>query len=151
MILTYTTLPIQRPLPSPQETTTYTTAINDGIRVTTGIEGCGSSCGGTNKYYTYNQWNEVTSVISRPGYTTTYTYNEPANFYDRAGDIASMTEADTWCSRRIVPQPTPIPTVPDDPFLLTQKTETKASVANPGQNKVITTHPTIAATARSLP
>jgi RHS repeat-associated protein len=121
-------------------TTTYTTEINDGIRVTTGIEGCGSSCGGSNKYYTYNQWNdvtEVTQIVSGQEYTTTYTYNEPSLFYDRVGEVASITEA-TGISGMERTTTYSYNHRTDDPFLLNYSTETKPSATGSG-NKVITT------------
>jgi RHS repeat-associated protein len=121
-------------------TTTYTTEINDGVRVATGIGGCGTSCGSSNKYFTYNQWGEITDstrISSGQEYTTRYTYDEPANFYDRTGEVLSMTEAYGLSEARTTTYTYTHRT--DDPFLLTESTETKASVANPGQDKVITT------------
>jgi RHS repeat-associated protein len=123
-------------------TTTYTGAINDGIRVITGIEGCGATCGGdTNKTFTYDQWvnlTDSTSISGAQSYTTHYSYDEPANFWDRVGEVVEKTEAVGFPEERATGYTYTHRT--DDPFLLTQSTETKVSVLASGQNKVTTTN-----------
>ena len=122
--------------------TNYTTAINDGINTVTETEGCGSSCGGNeHKTYAYDNWlnlTDVSSISQGQTYTTHYTYDNPANFYDQAGEVTSITEAVGISGMERTTHYTYTHRT-DDPFLLTQSTETKASVANPGQQKTITT------------
>ncbi|OPY67215.1 MAG: putative deoxyribonuclease RhsC [Syntrophorhabdus sp. PtaU1.Bin002] len=122
-------------------TAVYTSAVKDGIRVITAIEGCGATCGGdTHKIFTYDRWvnlTDATSVSGGQSYTTHYAYDEPANFWDRLGEVAQTTEAIGFPEERTTSYTYTHRT--DDPFLLTQATETKASVVSPGQNRVTTT------------
>jgi len=123
-------------------TTTYTTALIGNIRVVTETEGC-STCGSVHKGYTYSPRHELTDVTSISEgleYTTHYTYDNPANAYDKVGEIVEMTEA--LMNPPVPEQRTTSYTYThrtDDPFLLTQSTETIKSVVNPQQNKVTTT------------
>ncbi len=123
-------------------TTTYTSVVKDGIRVITGIEGCGATCGGdTHKAFTYDRWLNLTDAISISegrSYSTHYTYDEPANFWDRVGEIVQTSEAVGFPEERATRYTSTHRT--DDPFLLIQKTETKPSVLASGQDKVITTN-----------
>ncbi len=70
--------------------TNYTTAINDGINTVIATDGCGSTCGGSeHKTYGYDRWinlTDVTSISSGQSYTTHYTYDNSANFYDLVGE-----------------------------------------------------------------
>jgi YD repeat-containing protein len=122
-------------------TTTYTSVIKDGIRVIMAIEGCGATCGGdTNKTFTYDQWvnlTDSTSISEGQSYTTHYAYDEPANFWDRVGEVVQKNEALGFPEER--PTTYTYTHRTDDPFLLTQSTETKPSVLASGQNKIITT------------
>ena len=120
-------------------TTTYTTAVIDGINVVTGIEGC-STCGSVNKSFQYSNRLDLTQVTSIDGtnqYTTQYTYDNPPNPWEQVGEILQMTEALGWPEQRTTSYTYTHRT--DDPFLLTQSTETIKSVVDPQQNKVITT------------
>jgi len=121
--------------------TVYTTAINDGIRVVTAVDGCGSTCGGSlHKSFTYDTrgtLTDVTRTSESQAYTTHYTYDTPTNFWDYVGEVTAMEEAYGLTEERTTSYTYSHRT--DDPFLLTQKTETKASVANPGQTRVTTT------------
>ncbi len=129
-------------------TTTYTTAINDGIGTVTNTDACGSTCCGSNcsedvnTSYTYDSRVNLTDV-SIPGqtYTTHYTYDNPTNFYDLVGEVRSVTEANgiTGVQRTTNYAYTHNP---NDPFglLLNSSTETKPSVVNPSSDsKTITT------------
>jgi RHS repeat-associated protein len=120
-------------------TTTYTTALIGTINIVTEIEGC-STCGSNHKRYTYSPRHELTDVTSLSDgqeYTTRYTYDNPANAYDKVGEIVEMKEALNWPEQRTTSYTYTHRT--DDPFLLTQSTETVKSVVDPQQNKVITT------------
>jgi RHS repeat-associated protein len=82
----------------------------------------------------------VTVISEGQEYTTHYTYDTPANPYDKVGEIVEMTEA--LMNPPVPEQRTTSYTYThrtDDPFLLTQSTETIKSVVDPQQNKVITT------------
>ena len=123
-------------------TTTYTTAINDGIGTVTNTDACGSTCCGSNcsedvdTSYAYDSRVNLTDV-SIPGqtYTTHYTYDNPTNFYDLVGEVRSVTEANgiTGVQRTTNYAYTHNP---NDPFglLLNSSTETKPSVVNPSSN-----------------
>ena len=105
------------------------------------IEGCGTTCGGdTHKTFTYDRWMNLTDAASVSGgqsYTTHYVYDEPVNFWDRIGEVVQKTEAVGFPEERTTSYAYTHRT--NDPFLLTQSTETKPSVLASGQNKVITT------------
>jgi RHS repeat-associated protein len=121
-------------------TTTYTTALIGTINVATEIQGC-TTCGGIHKRFTYSSRHELTDVTSISDsdgkqYTTHYVYDNPTNPYDKVGEIISKTEAYGLPEQRTTSYTYTHRT--DDPFLLTQRTETKTSVANPQQNKVTT-------------
>ncbi len=119
-------------------TTTYTTAVIYGINVVTGIDGC-SACGSINKRFQYSNLLDLTQVTSIDGsnqYTTQYTYDNPSNWWEQVGEITQMTEALGWPDQRTTSYTYTHRT--DDPFLLTQSTETIKSVVDPQQNKVIT-------------
>lgn len=125
-------------------TTTYTTGLVGSISVATEIQGC-STCGSIHKRFTYSSRHDLTDVTSiddsnGTAITTHYTYDTPASPYDEVGDILSITEA--LMNPAVPEQRTTSYTYThrtDDPFLLTQSTETKSSVAASQQNKVITT------------
>ncbi len=119
-------------------TTTYTNSVIDGIDVVQQIQGC-STCGSNNKTFQYNDRLDLTHVTSIDGsnqYTTQYTYDNPTNPWEQVGEILEMKEALSWPEQRITTYTYTHRT--DDPFLLTQSTETKSSVVSPQQNKVIT-------------
>jgi RHS repeat-associated protein len=118
--------------------TTYTTADIDGIKVVKGIQGC-STCGSINKSFQYSNRLDLTHVTSIDGsnqYTTQYTYDNPTNPWEQVGEILEKKEALNWPEQRITSYTYTHRT--DDPFLLTQSTETIKSVVNTQQNKVIT-------------
>jgi RHS repeat-associated protein len=118
---------------------TYTTAVIDGINVVQQIDGC-SICGSVNKSYQYSSRLDLTQVTSIDGsnqYTTQYTYDNPTNPWEQVGEILSKTEALGWPEERTTSHTYSHRT--DDPFLLTQSTETVKSVVDPQQNKVTTT------------
>jgi len=120
-------------------TTTYTTSVIDGIYVVSGIQGC-STCGSVNKSFQYSDRLDLTQVTSIDGtnqYTTQYTYDNPTNPWEQVGEIVQKTEALGWPEQRTTSYTYTHRT--DDPFLLTQSTETIKSVVDTQQNKVITT------------
>jgi len=120
-------------------TTTFTTSLINGIYVAQDIQGC-STCGSPHKYLSYSNRLDLTQITSIDGanqYTTQYTYDNPANPWEQVGEILTMTEALNWPEQRITSYTYTHRT--DDPFLLTQSTETIKSVVDPQQNKVITT------------
>ena len=48
------------------------------------------------KTYAYDSWlnlTDVSSISQGQTYTTHYTYDNPTNFYDRVGEVTSITEA----------------------------------------------------------
>jgi RHS repeat-associated protein len=118
--------------------TTYTTGVIDGISVVQQIEGC-STCGGINKSFQYSNQLDLTDVTFNDGqqYTTHYVYDNPSDPRDKVGEILQMTEALGKPEQRTTSYTYTHRT--DDPFLLTQSTETIKSVVDPQQNKVITT------------
>jgi RHS repeat-associated protein len=123
--------------------TVYNTTIKDGIRVITSIEGCGSTCGGTHKSFTYNDTVDLTDVTFTSGgqtYTTHYTYDTPTNWWDLVGEITQTTEAVGWPQERTTVFGYTHRT--DHPFLLTQSTQTKASVVTTGTTTKTTTYDT---------
>jgi len=118
--------------------TTYTTAVIDSIDVVQQIEGC-STCGSVNKSFQYSNRLDLTQVTSIDGsnqYTTQYTYDNPTNWWEQVGEITQMTEALGWPEQRITSY-TYTHRI-DDPFLLTQSTETIKSVVDTQQKKVTT-------------
>ncbi|HVP79882.1 MAG TPA: DUF6531 domain-containing protein, partial [Thermodesulfobacteriota bacterium] len=119
-------------------TTTYTTAFIDSINVVQEIQGC-STCGSTHKSFSYSNRLDLTQVTSIDGtnqYRTQYTYDNPTNPWEQVGETLQKTEAVGWPEQRITSYTYTHRT--DDPFLLTQSTETVKSVVNPQQNKVTT-------------
>jgi RHS repeat-associated protein len=117
--------------------TTFTTAVIDSINVVQQSNGC-STCGSVNKSFQYSSRLDLTQVTSIDGanqYTTQYTYDNPPNPWEQVGEVVQRTEALGWPEQRTTSYTYTHRT--DDPFLLTQSTETKKSVANPQQNKVI--------------
>jgi len=125
-------------LTKPTGTTTYTTGVIDDIDVVQQIEGC-STCGSINKSFQYSNRLDLTQVTSVDGanqYTTQYTYDNPPNWWEQVGEITQMTEALGWPEQRITSYNYTHRI--DDPFLLTQSTETIRSVIDLQQNKVTT-------------
>lgn len=119
--------------------TTYTTGVTDGISVVQEIEGC-STCGSTHKRFSYSNRLDLSHVTSIDGvneYTTQYTYDNPTNPWEQVGEILQMTEALAKPEQRTTSYTYTHRT--DDPFLLTQRTETIKSVVDTQQNKIITT------------
>ncbi len=137
----YTSTPNTTTLTRSTGTTTYTTAINDGIRLVTAVDGCGSTCGGSlHKSFTYDTrgtLTDVTRTSESQAYTTHYTYDAPTSFWDYVGEVTSMKEAYGLAEERETTYAYTHRT--DDPFLLTERSETKPSVVSTGQSKVITT------------
>jgi RHS repeat-associated protein len=118
--------------------TTFTTAVIDSINVVQQSNGC-STCGSVNKSFQSSSRLDLTQVTSIDGanqYTTQYTYDNPANSWEQVGEVTQKTEALGWPEQRTTSYTYTHRT--DDPFLLTQSTETVKSVVNPQQNKVIT-------------
>ena len=118
---------------------TYKTAINNSKRVITETDNC-LTCGGTKKLFTYTPNLDVASVTivsDGQSYTTQYTYDNPANSWLQIGEVTSVKEAAGLTGERTTSYTYTHRT--DDPFLLTQSTESKKSVVNPSQDKVITT------------
>ena len=70
-------------------------------------------------------------------YATSYAYDAPPNPNDHIGEILEKREALGRTEERVTTYT--YTHRQDDPFLLTQRTETKPSVINPSQNKVMTT------------
>ena len=119
-------------------TTTYTTEILDGIKVVTEIDGC-STCGSVHKRFDYTlrlDLADVTSVDGGNEYTTRYIYDNPPNPWEQVGEVVQKTEALAWPEQRITNYSYAHRS--DDPFLLTQSTETIKSVVDTQQNKVTT-------------
>jgi RHS repeat-associated protein len=119
-------------------TTIYTIAKIDGIKVVEEIQGC-STCGSVNKSFQYSDRLDLTQITSIDGtnqYTTQYTYDNPTNPWEQVGEILQMTEALGWPEQRTTSYT--YTHRADDPFLLTQSTETIRSVVDPQNNKVIT-------------
>ena len=119
--------------------TTYTTAVIDGIDVVQQIDGC-STCGSIKKRFAYTNrldLSQMTSIDGTTEYTTQYTYDNPPNAWEQIGEILQTTEAMSWPEQRTTSYTYTHRT--DDPFLLTQSTETVKSVVDPQQNKVTTT------------
>jgi RHS repeat-associated protein len=126
-------------LTNSQGATTYTTGIVGGIPVVQEIQGC-STCGSIHEVFNYSPRGDLTDVTSVDGpnqYTTHYVYDNPTLPWNQVGEVTQMTEALNWPEQRITSYAYTHRT--DDPFLLTQSTETVKSVVDPQQNKVITT------------
>jgi hypothetical protein len=118
--------------------TTYTIATIDGINVVEEIDGC-SICGSVHKRFDYTlrlDLAEITSVDSGNEYTTRYVYDNPTIPWEQVGEVVQKTEALNWPEQRTTNYSYSHRT--DDPFLLTQSTETIKSVVDTQQNKVIT-------------
>jgi RHS repeat-associated protein len=118
--------------------TTYTTDIIDGINVVTEIEGC-STCGSVHKRFDYTlrlDLADVTSVDGGNEYTTRYTYDNPTIPWEQVGEVVEMKEALGWPEERTTTFSYSHRS--DDPFLLTQSTETIKSVVDTQQNRVTT-------------
>ncbi len=119
-------------------TTTYTTGTLDRIWLVSEVQGC-STCGSGHKLFGYTSrldLAEVTSVDNGYEYTTQYIYDNPANPWEQVGEVLEKTEALGWPEERTTYYSYSHRT--DDPFLLTQSTETIKSVVDTQQNKVIT-------------
>lgn len=119
-------------------TTTYTAAVIDGIDVVQQIQGC-SACGSINKSFQYSNRLDLTHITSIDGsnqYTTQYTYDNPPNSWEQIGEILQRKEAIGWPEERTTSYTYTHRT--DDPFLLTQSTETIKSVVDTQQNKITT-------------
>ncbi len=119
-------------------TTTYSIDVLDGIRVVKEIEGC-STCGSTHKRFEYTSRLDLARVTSIDGgyeYTTRYIYDNPPNPWEQVGEVVQTTEALGWPEERTTYYSYTHRT--DDPFLLTQSTETTKSVVDTQQNKVVT-------------
>ena len=120
-------------------TTTYKTAIKNSIRVITEIDNC-STCGGITKKFTYSSGLDLASMSVVSGgqsYTTQYTYDSPASSWLQVGEVTSIKEAAGLTGERTTSYTYTHRS--DDPFLLTQSTESRTSVVNTSQNKVVTT------------
>jgi RHS repeat-associated protein len=118
--------------------TTYTTDIIDGISVVTEIEGC-SDCGSVHKRFDFTfrlDLADITSIDGGNEYTTRYTYDNPAIPWEQVGEVVQKIEALALTEQRTINYSYTHRT--DDPFLLTQSTETIKSVVDTRQNKVTT-------------
>ena len=121
-------------------TTTYTTSVINGMGVVTAVEGCGATCGGLHKSFTLDSnvnIKDVTFTSGGQNYTTRYTYDNESNPQAQTGEILEKREALGWPEERATTYT--YTHRQDDPFLLTQSTESKPSVINPSQSKVVTT------------
>jgi RHS repeat-associated protein len=121
-------------------TSTYASGIIDGVRMIGAVEGCATCGGGAHKSFSYdNRLNltDVTLTSEGQEYTTHYTYDSPVNPWDQVGEIIEMRRAVGWPDEQVTTYT--YTHRADDPFLLTQSTVTTKSVANPSQNKVVTT------------
>ena len=99
-----------------------------------------NAAGAVHKSYTYDSRLNLTGVTytsAGQNYTTRYTYDNPPDLADQIGEIVEKREALGWPEERATSYTYSHRT--DDPFLLTQSTETKTSVVSPSQNKVTTT------------
>jgi RHS repeat-associated protein len=120
-------------------TTTYKTAVKNSIRVITEIDNC-TTCGGITKLFTYTPGLDLASesiVSEGQTYTTQYLYDDSISSWLRTGEAISMKEAAGHTGERTTSYTYTHRT--DDPFLLTQSTESKKSVVDTSRNKVITT------------
>jgi RHS repeat-associated protein len=116
--------------------TTYTIGMLGGISLVKEIKGC-SSCGSLHKKLSYNNRLDlisVTSVIDGKEITTRYTYDNPTTSWMQVGEVVEMREALGWVEEQVTSYTYTHRT--DDPFLLMEGTETKASVLVTGQNRV---------------
>ena len=119
--------------------TTYTTGTIDWIVVVKEIENC-STCGGVHKRFDYSKRLDLTKITSIDGvneYTRQYTYDNPTLCWEQVGEVVEMKEALGWAEQRTTTYAYAHRT--DDPFLLTESTETKKSIVDGQQNKVIST------------
>jgi len=120
-------------------TTAYKTAIKNSIRVITEIDNC-ATCGGITKKFSYTSGLDLASmtvVADGQSYTTQYTYDSPTSSWLQIGEVTSIKEASGLTGERTTTYTYAHRT--DDPFLLTQSTESRPSVVNTSQNKVVTT------------
>jgi RHS repeat-associated protein len=118
--------------------TTYTTSVVDRMKVINEIEGC-STCGSVHKRFEYSDrldLTDLTAISDSVEHTTHYTYDDPANPWDQVGEILTVTEALGLTGERTTSYT--YTHRQDDPFILTESTETKPSVLASQQNKVIT-------------
>jgi len=119
--------------------TNYHTTISKSHRMITDIDNC-STCGGIAKRFTYTSnldLASVTIISEGQAYTTQYTYDNPSSSWLQIGEVTAIKEAAGLTGERTTSYTYAHRS--DDPFLLTQSTESKKSVVNPSQNKVTTT------------
>ena len=119
-------------------TTTYKTAIKNSVRVITEIDNC-STCGGITKKFTYTPGLDLASmtvVADGQSHTTQYAYDNPTSSWLQIGEVTSIKEAAGLTGERTTSYTYTHRS--DDPFLLTQSTESKTSVVTTSQNKVAT-------------
>ena len=128
--------------------TIYTLQYIDRVSVIKEIQGC-SACGNIHNRFEYTQrvdvldLEAVTSINDSDGaeITTEYTYDAPTydptkHWWEQVGEVVQKTEALNWPEQRTTSYTYTHRT--NDPFLLTQSTETRKSVVDSQQNKVIT-------------
>jgi RHS repeat-associated protein len=119
-------------------TTTYTTAVIDGIDVVQEIQSC-STCGAQHKRLAYSPRLDVTSVTYiKDGLeiTTQYVYDNPANPWEQIGEVLQKTEAVGLADQRTTNYS--YTHSPNDPLLVIQRTETRKSVVDPNNNRTST-------------
>ena len=119
-------------------TTTYTTDIIDSIHVPKEIQGC-SGCGAQHKRLTYSPRLDITSVTyikDGTEITTRYVYDNPPNPWEQIGEVLQKTEAVGLAEQRTTNYT--YTHSPDDPLLVTQRTETRKSVVDPNNNRTLT-------------
>jgi RHS repeat-associated protein len=120
--------------------TTYTTDIIDVINVVKEKEGC-SSCGIQHKLLDYNSRLDVTSVtnVTDSGQVITqYVYDNPENPEDYLGEVQQKTEAVGLTEQRVTTYSYTHDS--NDPMLVRQRVETKASVVASNQNRTSTSN-----------
>ena len=121
-------------------TTNYTIQNVQGIYIVKESEGC-SSCGSQHKRFTYDQrlnLVSVTSVGDTGDVTTQYVYDDPVIPWEQLGDVLQKTEAAGLSEQRVTNYSYTHDT--NDPILVRQRVETKASVVASNQNRASTTN-----------
>jgi RHS repeat-associated protein len=120
-------------------TTTYKTTVQDGMRLVSAVDGCAECGGGAHKAYTYDRLlnlNTVSAISEGQTYTTRYAYDNPTDAQQQVGEVLEMREAAGRTEERVTSRTYAHRT--DDPFLLSQSTETMESVVDPSRSRVVT-------------
>jgi RHS repeat-associated protein len=118
--------------------TTYKIEMINGLSVVKEIEGC-SECGSLKKRLDYDKRLNLVSVTSiRDGQEIKkeYLYDNPAIPWEQVGEVVEGREAIGWPEERTTRYT--YQHTPDDPFLVTQRTEIKPSIVELSQNRTST-------------